>query len=60
MKNDALAKQIGRAGIYEEHDIVNGKRSWKKGNSAIWFSSEMIKWVIENLNDIGTRVCGIL
>ena len=59
LKNDALAKQREKEDIYEESENVNGRRSWKSTNHAIWFLSEQNKWVIGKMKNIGSDICGI-
>jgi len=55
LKNDVLSKQGISQGNYEKHQIVNGRRSWKKATRAVWFVPEVNKWVIGDLKDIGTK-----
>merc|ERR1711976_1147795 len=55
LKNDVLSKQGISQGNYEKHQIVNGRRSWKKATRAVWFVREVNKWVIGDLKDIGTK-----
>ena len=59
MKNDAKIKQGTREGIYEAHQTVNGKQSWKSTDNAIWFVKEYNSWGIGDLNGIGGEIRGI-
>ena len=58
MKNDAKIKQGFREGIYEAHQTVNGKQSWKSTAHAIWFVKEHNSWGIGDLNWIGGEIHG--
>ena len=49
-----METQKGKEGIYEEHEIVNGKKSWKSSSHAIWFSLKCNNWAIGNLDKIGS------
>ena len=59
MKNDVLTHQSSREGIYEEFEIVNGKKSWKKSTDAIWFDPSHNSWIVGNLQSIGSTLGGI-
>ena len=59
MKNDAKIKQGSKEGIYEAHQTVNGKQSWKSTAHAIWFVKEHNSWDIGDLNWIGGEIRGI-
>ena len=59
LKNDALTKKNFLEGIYEEHQTVNGKRSWKSVTHAIWYNSDFKDWRIGALSENGTNFRGI-
>ena len=54
LKNNALAAQRSREGIYRQSSVVNGKTSWVSKSQAIWYNQELNEWAIGPLDYIGT------
>ena len=52
MKGSAF--QIGLQGIYERHQTINGRSSWKSSLKAIWFEPLYHKWAIGDFENLGT------
>ena len=59
LENDAKASQYTRAGTFERSITVNGKRSWKSKDQAIWFYPKTNNWKVGLLKDIGNNIAGL-
>ena len=59
LENDAKASQYTRAGTFERSITVNGKRSWKSKEKAIWFYPKTNSWVVGSLKDIGNGMAAL-
>ena len=53
LKNDALEKQNGRQGLYQNSSCINGRKSWISSSSAIVYLPEYQEWYIGPLDGIG-------
>ena len=60
LANDAKTFQSSREGNYVEHTIVNGKKSWKSMNNAIWYVPKHNRWALGSFDNIGKEASGIL
>ena len=59
LKKDAKASQSAREGTFERSITVNGKRSWKSKDNAIWFNPKSNNWKVGLLKDIGNDIAGL-
>ena len=60
MSGNVLSSQSARAGDYLKAAIVNEHQSWINANRAIWFVDDLHAWVVGNIENLGTNVCGLL
>ena len=61
LKNNALAAQSSRQGIYQRAEKVNGKTSWilSSNSNALWYNPPSEDWIIGSLDDLGTSTGGV-
>ena len=59
LNNDAKTFQWSREGIYDEHIIVNGRKSWRSTENAIWYVPQYNSWAVGSLDAIGGTIRGI-
>ena len=61
LKNNALAAQSSRQGIYQRAEKVNGKTSWilSSNSNALWYNPPSEDWLIGTLDDLGYNIGGI-
>ena len=64
LRDDILAKQSSRAGIYKKNEtgLLNGRNHWTSldGNQAIWYNSIHNRWAIGFSSDLGSNAAGIV
>ena len=60
MSGNVLSTQSAKAGYYLKAAIVNEHQSWINANHAIWFVDDLDAWVVGNIENLGTNVCGLL
>ena len=59
MNNGALESQGSLQGMYQISDPVNGIQSWTSVSHAIWYSLDILAWMIATQNYIGGNICSI-